>query len=138
MPPARMLFKSWSGPETKDWFGMALEHVTVVQGRSYENFSYKNFRFTVCMLCVCIIQSKEIPLEVHVVYIYTKSGIFGRSKQLVGPEVSAKVHVSRTDDPFHTYVRDDPLPTRSCRLLICTIRNHCWTGLMSPLTWEVT
>ena len=80
-----------------------------------------------CYVTVCIIysiQSKEIPLEVHIVYIYTKTGIFGRSKQLVGREVSAKVHVSRMDDPFHAYVRDDPLPTRSCRLLICTIRNH--------------
>ena len=82
---------------------------------------------TVCVI-IYSIQSKEIPLEVHIVYIYTKTGIFGRSKQLVGPEVSTELHVSRIDDPFHKYVRDDPVPTRSCRLLICMTRNHWWTG----------
>ena len=48
--------------------------------------------------CTCplltIVQSKDVPLDVHVVYIYTKTTIFSRNKQLVGPEVAAKLHVS--------------------------------------------
>ena len=45
-------------------------------------------------------QSKAVPLEVHVIYIYTKTGIFGRNKQLVGPDVTGKLHVSKIDDPY--------------------------------------
>ena len=46
-----------------------------------------------CIHVLAYSQSKEVPLDVHVVYIYTKTNIFGRSKQLVGSELSAKLNV---------------------------------------------
>ncbi len=49
------------------------------------------------MLCL---QSKEIALDVRVVYIYMKSRIFGRGKPLTGPETAAKLQVS-TPKVYH-------------------------------------
>ena len=49
-----------------------------------------------CFVC----QSKEIPLDVHVVYVYMKSRIFGRGKPLTGPEAASKLQVSTTNLPY--------------------------------------
>ena len=38
-------------------------------------------------------QAKGFPLSVHMVYIFMKSGLFGRSKNLASSEVSSKLHV---------------------------------------------
>ena len=44
-----------------------------------------------CTLCL---QSKEMALDIRVVYVYMKSRIFGRGKLLIGPEAAAKLQVS--------------------------------------------
>ena len=108
-------------------------------------YTQKMNRILLAYTCTCTcthththMQSREVPLDVHVVYIYTKTSIFGRNKQLVGPEVSAKLHVRRIDDHYHTYLynrRTFTLCTLyTYRLPICTTRSHWWTSWMSQLT----
>ena len=48
----------------------------------------------ICTHNILWLQSKEIALDVHVVYVYMKSRIFGRGKLLTAPEVAAKLQVS--------------------------------------------
>ena len=48
-----------------------------------------------------IFQAKELPLDVHVVYVYMKSRIFGRGKLLTGPEAASKLQVSLPCKPTY-------------------------------------
>lgn len=54
------------------------------------------------------LQSKEISLDVYVVYIYIKSGIFGffgRIKQLAGAEATSKLQVSSLNLAIHLNIQ---------------------------------
>ena len=102
-----------------------------------ESFLLRDIELLVCAINIGIIrhvlaysQSKEVPLDVHLVYIYTKTNIFGRSKQLVGSELSAKLHVSRLTTISIRMDDGDPLPLictlfrLCCSFLMCMIRSH--------------
>ncbi len=39
-------------------------------------------------------QVNKFPVSVHMVYVYIKTGLFSRSKNLASPDVIAKLHVS--------------------------------------------
>ncbi len=38
-------------------------------------------------------QANKFPVTVHMIYIYIKTGLFSRSKNLASPDVTAKLHV---------------------------------------------